>query len=99
MTVQQVVVIHCGPRGADFYLEAESTRSHFRQGAASPGCMQNELFRGGDGECIWIQKWKDDAALVAHMISPHTSQHIAFCQAHGLTFEVYSGKPRLSNAG
>jgi heme-degrading monooxygenase HmoA len=73
MSIYQAVIISCGAKGQDFYLNAASTKSHF--GSNSPGCLANHLLKNGDNQCMWHQEWRRQEDLNQYMTSKHTAEH------------------------
>jgi quinol monooxygenase YgiN len=58
---------------------------------AEPGCLQYVLLENVDapGEYIFIEEWRDDAALAAHAGSEH------FTGASGKLKELLAARPEL----
>ena len=93
MSIYQAVIISCGAKGQDFYLNAASTKSHFKNGSNSPGCLANHLLKSGDNQCMWHQEWRSQEDLNQHMTSKHTAEHIKFVQENGMSFVLSFGSP------
>lgn len=93
MSTYQAVIVSCGAKGQDFYLNADSTKSHFKHGSNSQGCLANHLFKSGDSQCVWYQEWRSQQELNEHMSSKDTAEHVKFVQNSGMTFGLGSGTP------
>lgn len=71
------------------------TRAHSVRSRAEPGCLSHDCFQDPDNpdRIVFIERWRDEAALAAHFRTPGIAQLLAAFQAHAEergTMQVYA---------
>lgn len=80
--------------GAFDALFAE-TRAHSARSRVEPGCLSHDCFQDPDNpnRIVFIERWRDEAALQAHFRTPGIAQLIAAFNTHAEergTMQVYA---------
>lgn len=71
-----------------------ATRAHSARSRVEPGCLSHDCFQDPDnpGRIVFVERWRDEAALQAHFKTPGIAQLLAAFRDHAEergTMQVY----------
>lgn len=60
------------------------TRAHSARSRAEPGCLSHDCFQDPDNpdRIVFVERWRDEAALQAHFATPGIAQLLAAIGEH-----------------